>query len=151
MSATPNPLNSLLESRMQNKVAAHRALLWANCPASFRDGPKDQTRNLEIPGSLVTLAPRNDVYEIHAKATFGLAACPTRGSNPCSIALICNARYFELIRHCARLPAMNHRPGCGVRVYMLRNSCPSPNPQIGPARAVISSPNSRRTRCSQGL
>jgi len=29
---------------------------------SFRDGPKDQTRNLEIPGSLVSLAPRNDEY-----------------------------------------------------------------------------------------
>jgi hypothetical protein len=28
--------------------------------SSFRDGPKDQTRNLEIPGSLVSLAPRND-------------------------------------------------------------------------------------------
>src|SRR6202051_1051788 len=28
--------------------------------SSFRDGPKDQTRNLEIPGSLATLAPRND-------------------------------------------------------------------------------------------
>src|SRR5216684_585291 len=27
---------------------------------SFRDGPKDQTRNLEIPGSLALLAPRND-------------------------------------------------------------------------------------------
>src|SRR3984957_15524746 len=27
---------------------------------SFRDGPKDQTRNPEIPGSLVSLAPRND-------------------------------------------------------------------------------------------
>src|SRR5579872_3902641 len=27
---------------------------------SFRDGPKDQTRNLEVPGSLVSLAPRND-------------------------------------------------------------------------------------------
>src|SRR6185437_14500212 len=66
MSATPNPLNSLLESRMQNKVAAHRALLWANCPASFRDGPKDQTRNLEIPGSLVSLAPRNDGARVNA-------------------------------------------------------------------------------------
>src|ERR1700730_16500696 len=27
---------------------------------SFRDGPKEQTRNLEIPGSLVSRAPRND-------------------------------------------------------------------------------------------
>src|SRR3982074_3402795 len=31
--------------------------------ASFRDGPKDQTRNLEIPGSLVSLAPWNGEYE----------------------------------------------------------------------------------------
>jgi len=30
---------------------------------SFRDGPKDRTRNLEIPGSLVLLAPRNDDVE----------------------------------------------------------------------------------------
>ena len=29
---------------------------------------------------------------------------------------------------------MNQRPGWPVRVYMLRNSCPSPNPQIGPTR-----------------
>jgi hypothetical protein len=27
---------------------------------SFRDGPKDQARNLEIPGSLASLTPRND-------------------------------------------------------------------------------------------
>jgi hypothetical protein len=25
--------------------------------ASFRDGPKDQTRNLEIPGSMLRIAP----------------------------------------------------------------------------------------------
>jgi hypothetical protein len=25
--------------------------------SSFRDGPKDQTRNLEIPGSMLRLAP----------------------------------------------------------------------------------------------
>jgi glutathione S-transferase len=31
---------------------------------SFRDDPKDQTRNLEIPGSLASLAPRNDVSTI---------------------------------------------------------------------------------------
>ena len=34
---------------------------------------------------------------------------------------------------------------------MFRNSCPSPKPQIGPILAVTSSPNSRRTRFSQGL
>ena len=70
---------------------------------------------------------------------------------PSSIALICSARYFELIRHCARLPAMNQRPACAVRAYMLRNSWPSPNPQIGPIRATTSSPNSLRTRSSCGL
>jgi len=37
-----------------------RAILLTICPASFRDGPEDQTRNLEIPGSLALLAPRND-------------------------------------------------------------------------------------------
>jgi len=30
---------------------------------SFQDGPKDQTRNLEIPDSLVSLAPRNDGFQ----------------------------------------------------------------------------------------
>ena len=29
----------------------------ANQPPSFRDGPKDQTRNLEIPGSMLCIAP----------------------------------------------------------------------------------------------
>src|SRR5579872_1484663 len=38
--------------------SAKRSSFW-----SFRDGPKDQTRNLEIPGSLVSLAPRNDDIE----------------------------------------------------------------------------------------
>ena len=45
-----------------------------------------------------------------------------RGNSPSSIALICSARCFEPIRHCARPPAMNHRPGWPVRVYMLRSS-----------------------------
>src|SRR5260370_13124903 len=40
---------------------------------SFRDGPQDQTRNLEIPGSLVSLAPRNDVGCIF-RHTLNLAA-----------------------------------------------------------------------------
>src|SRR6266403_2121456 len=74
-----------------------------------------------------------------------------RGISPSSIALTCSARNFELIRHCARLPAMNQRPGWVVRVYMLRNSWPSPNPQIGPMRSTTASPNSWRTRCSCGL
>jgi len=33
---------------------------WKNgipYPPSFRDGPKDQTRNLEIPGSMLRIAP----------------------------------------------------------------------------------------------
>jgi hypothetical protein len=29
----------------------------AYSPPSFRDGPKDQTRNLEIPGSMLCIAP----------------------------------------------------------------------------------------------
>jgi hypothetical protein len=28
-----------------------------NLSSSFRDGPKDQTRNLEIPGSMLRIAP----------------------------------------------------------------------------------------------
>jgi hypothetical protein len=34
--------------------------LWRLMPdieTSFRDGPKDQTRNLEIPGSMLRIAP----------------------------------------------------------------------------------------------
>src|ERR1700737_2730210 len=54
-------------------------------------------RDLEIPGSLVSRAPRNDVSAIHAKAAPGLAARATRGSNPSSIVLICSAGYFALI------------------------------------------------------
>jgi hypothetical protein len=31
---------------------------WLTPPlSSFRDGPKDQTRNLEIPGSMLRIAP----------------------------------------------------------------------------------------------
>ena len=37
---------------------ARRVNVSANSSSSFRDGPKDQTRNLEIPGS--TSPPRND-------------------------------------------------------------------------------------------
>ena len=40
-------------------------------------------------------------------------------SFPSSIALICRARYFELMRHTPKPPAMNHRPCCGVRLNML--------------------------------
>src|SRR5262249_9056810 len=70
---------------------------------------------------------------------------------PISEALICNARYFEYIRHWAKLPAINQRPGCGVRVYILRNSSPSPNPQIGPTRVATLLPNNLRTKCSWPL
>jgi hypothetical protein len=31
-------------------------ICFLNTP-SFRDGPKDQTRNLEIPGSMLCIAP----------------------------------------------------------------------------------------------
>jgi hypothetical protein len=33
---------------------------------SFRDGPKDQTRNLEIPGSMLTHRPGMTVERYHA-------------------------------------------------------------------------------------
>ena len=33
---------------------------------------------------------------------------------PSSTAFICIARYFEKIRTCARPPAVNQSPGCGV-------------------------------------
>src|ERR1700676_5678205 len=42
---------------------------------------------------------------------------PSLDNNPSSTALICSARYFELMRHCAKPPAMNQRPGWPVRVY----------------------------------
>ena len=52
---------------------------------------------------------------------------------------------FLAINPNAKLPAMNQSPGCAVRVNMLRNSCPSPKPQIGPRRRATSSPNSLLT------
>src|SRR5664279_207355 len=39
---------------------------------SFRDGPKDQTRNLEIPGSLTAFAPRNDSSANLHKGNFAM-------------------------------------------------------------------------------
>src|SRR6267154_627160 len=123
---------------------------WLFVWPSFRDGPKDQARNLEIPGSRFA-RPGMTSGVIHASAASGSAACATRGSNPSSTALICNARYFELMRHWARPPAMNHRPGWRVRVYMLRNSWLSPNPQIGPMRSTTFSPNNFRTSSSWRL
>jgi len=40
-------------------VLASERLLVLGCylTPSFRDGPKDQTRNLEIPGSMPCIAP----------------------------------------------------------------------------------------------
>ena len=99
-------------------------------------------------GSMLRIATKRLT---HSGMTVSRCRVASRGSNPSSIALICSARYFELIRHCARLPAMNQRPGWPVRVYMLRSSWLSPNPQIGPTRAVTSSPNSLRTRSSWRL
>ncbi len=43
------------------------------------------------------------------------------------------------MRHWARLPAVNQRPGCGVRHHMLRSSPPSLKPQTGPMRSAIRS------------
>jgi hypothetical protein len=60
---------------------------------SFRDGPKDQTRNLEIPGSRCR-APRNDGFGIFRRAlaysasstAFAISAVPLLPPN--SIGLI---------------------------------------------------------------
>jgi hypothetical protein len=38
-------------------VVARSASDEAIHPSSFRDGPKDQARNLEIPGSMLRIAP----------------------------------------------------------------------------------------------
>src|SRR5258706_9318088 len=92
-------------------------ILMAVIPG-WPEGPAPESRDS---GSRLP-APRKDIYGIHAKAASGIAARGTRGKSSSSIALICSARYLELIRHCARLPAMNHSPGCAVRVYMLRSS-----------------------------
>jgi len=32
-------------------------VIASEAKSSFRDGPKDQTRNLEIPGSMLRIAP----------------------------------------------------------------------------------------------
>src|SRR5450631_4890577 len=45
---------------MVDSITAIRKHSFSTLPLSFRDGPEDQTRNLEIPGSLASLAPRND-------------------------------------------------------------------------------------------
>jgi hypothetical protein len=42
--------------------------------SSFRDGPKDQTGNLEIPGSRVSLAPWNDGLQRVAAGQLGADA-----------------------------------------------------------------------------
>jgi hypothetical protein len=43
---------------MQTSGASRREIAkpYVDSP-SFRDGPKDQTRNLEIPGSMLRIAP----------------------------------------------------------------------------------------------
>jgi hypothetical protein len=43
------------ERAIKAAVMLRRGLL--DIEMSFRDGPKDQTRNLEIPGSMLRIAP----------------------------------------------------------------------------------------------
>jgi len=50
-----------------------------------------------------------------------------------SAAFICRARYLEYMRHWAKEPPWNHRPGCAVGIHMLRSSwVRSSKPQTGP-------------------
>jgi hypothetical protein len=43
---------------LENDFVVHEVLLSSLLVTpSFRDGPKDQTRNLEIPGSMLRIAP----------------------------------------------------------------------------------------------
>jgi hypothetical protein len=44
-------------ARSDLSAVAQRAKAEATQTPSFRDGPKDQTRNLEIPGSMLRIAP----------------------------------------------------------------------------------------------
>jgi hypothetical protein len=47
-------LRRIFDGYFQPGFGGHRFL---NPKPSFRDGPKDQTRNLEIPGSMLRIAP----------------------------------------------------------------------------------------------
>ena len=120
------------------------------CPAvtfsapSFRDGPKDRTRN---PARRTVLASGFRVRSLRSRP--GMTQQGRTGhderkrtyrSSPSSSALICRARYREKIRHCARLPAVNQRPGCAVRRHMLRSSPPSSKPHTGPIASAMSPP-----------
>jgi peptidoglycan hydrolase-like protein with peptidoglycan-binding domain len=48
-------LKVLARLRQGNQFPVTRSV--SNLTPSFRDGPKDQTRNLEIPGSMLCIAP----------------------------------------------------------------------------------------------
>src|SRR6185369_6271561 len=43
---------------------------------SFRDGPKDQTRNLEIPGSALSGYPGMTVHYVDRQFSFSIATAP---------------------------------------------------------------------------
>jgi hypothetical protein len=60
----------LLECRNGGVIEGH-AVLFQRFLLSFRGDAKHRTRNLEIPGSLALLAPRNDGESVAPK--WGLA------------------------------------------------------------------------------
>ena len=43
--------------RITTAILVSNCMIYSDRKASFRDGPKDQTRNLEIPGSPLRGAP----------------------------------------------------------------------------------------------
>src|SRR3954447_25723546 len=124
---------------------------WHGCSPLIRIGDARSSLHTVIASAAKQskLSPRkNGLLRCARNDEEAQIAPASRPRTPSSIALIWSARYFELIRHCARLPAMNQRPGCPVRTYILRSSRPSPKPQIGPTRSATPSPNSFRTRYS---
>src|SRR6185437_8124434 len=75
--ALPAKPRSLHEPRLQAGLADMADPQAARRPAgddeagvrelSFRDGPKDQTRNLEVPGSMLTHRPGMTAIRLHSK------------------------------------------------------------------------------------
>jgi hypothetical protein len=59
MEATWNPAKQCRDSG-DASIYQPFVKIWLGDGASFRGDAQHRTRNLEIPGSLVSLAPRND-------------------------------------------------------------------------------------------
>ena len=97
----PNYLNESLD---RLRPAENLEMLFASSCAHFPAG--------EIPAGLAAALPdplRPALGAFRRRCRRRLLTIQPR--RPISEALICNARYFEYIRHWAKLPAINQRPG----------------------------------------